>query len=141
MIKLDPISKIMSATLHTVGPDDNFLKVKEVFHRYPLRHVLVVENSKLLGMISRTDFMRITYGASLSEKGEEEINELIYKTLTAKEAMTKNLVTARSDTSIEKAAKILTQNAVHALPVVDHGKLMGIVTTTDLLGYLVVHAS
>lgn len=131
----------MSATLHTVGADDNFLKVKEIFRRYPLRHVLVVEKSKLLGMISRTDFMRITYGASLSEKGEDEINQLIYKTLTAKEVMTKNLVTARSDTSIEKAAKILKQNAIHALPVVDRGKLKGIVTTTDLLGYLVMHAS
>ena len=141
MIKLDPISKLMSVTLHTVGVDDNFLKVKELFNRYPLRHVLVVEDSKLLGMISRTDFMRITYGASLAEKGEQEINELIYKSLTAKEVMTKNLVTARSDTSIEEAAKILKRNAIHALPVVDRGKLKGIVTTTDLLGYLILHSS
>jgi len=141
MIKLDTISKIMTTTLHTVGANVNFLEVKEVFDRFPIRHVLVVDGDKLLGMISRTDFMRITYGASLSEKGDDEINQLIYETVSAKEAMTKNLVTITSKSTIEEAARMLKRNALHALPVVDNGKLKGIITTTDLLGYLIKHAS
>jgi CBS domain-containing protein len=46
-------------------------------------------------------------------------------------------VTVSSETSIKEAAKILAKNEFHALPVVDNGELVGIITTTDLLNYLI----
>ena len=52
------------------------------------------------------------------------------------QVMKRNLVTVSSSKSIKEVAEILATNEFHALPVVDNNKLSGIVTTTDLIKYL-----
>ena len=50
--------------------------------------------------------------------------------------MTKNVVTVTSNTSIKEVAKILSEREFHALPIVDDSILVGIVTTTDMMKYM-----
>lgn len=50
--------------------------------------------------------------------------------------MTKNLVTVTSTTTIKEVAEILSKREFHALPVVDNNNLVGIITTTDLINFL-----
>ncbi len=55
---------------------------------------------------------------------------------TIEQVMAKNLVRVSSNTTIKEVAEILAKREFHALPVIDDGKLSGIVTTTDLINYL-----
>lgn len=55
---------------------------------------------------------------------------------TIEQVMSKNLVTVSSTTTIKEVAEILSEKEFHALPVVDDSVLVGIVTTTDLINFL-----
>lgn len=62
---------------------------------------------------------------------------VVYNMFTIAQVMAKNLKSVSSGTTIKEVAEILTKNEFHALPVVDDGnELVGIVTTTDLIKYL-----
>ena len=55
---------------------------------------------------------------------------------TIEQVMAKNLITVQATSTIKEVAEILSKNEFHALPVVDNGTLVGIITTTDLINYL-----
>ena len=90
----------------------------------------------IIGMLSYTDLMRI----SLSESPDEEnssVNSVVYNMFTIEQVMVKDVVTVTSETTINEVAQILADREFHALPIVDDGILIGIVTTTDLLNYFI----
>ena len=87
-----------------------------------------------MGVISRSDLLRISY-ANLSED-EETVESLVYDSFTLPQVMTRVPVTIESDTTIKEAAEILIRQNFHSIPIVDNGKLVGIITTTDLIQYL-----
>jgi acetoin utilization protein AcuB len=64
------------------------------------------------------------------------VDSLVYDMYTIPQVMTRIPVTVESDTSIKEVAEILSRQSFHSIPVVDQGKLVGIVTTTDLINYL-----
>jgi len=61
---------------------------------------------------------------------------MVYNTFTIGQVMKRNIVTVSTSNSIKEVAKILATQEFHALPVVDNNTLVGIVTTTDLIKYL-----
>ncbi|WP_396170531.1 CBS domain-containing protein, partial [Flavobacterium sp.] len=61
----------------------------------------------------------------------------VYNMFSVEQVMTKNLTTIFPETTIKEAAEILSKNEFHALPVIENGSLVGIVTTTDLIKYLI----
>jgi CBS domain-containing protein len=72
-----------------------------------------------------------TYGSD-----ESDVDTAVYNMLSIEQVMVKNLVSVSSTQTIKEVTEVLAKNEFHALPVVDNGKLVGIVTTTDLLNYL-----
>jgi CBS domain-containing protein len=60
----------------------------------------------------------------------------VYNLFTIEHVMAKNIVSVSSETTIKETAEILAKREFHAIPVVDDEKLVGIVTTTDLINYL-----
>lgn len=135
-----PIAEIMNTKLVTVGPKDTLKEVKEKLESNRLHHLPVVEENKLVGIISMTDFLRLSMGATLYEGGEafdnEGINNVIYEALEVGEIMTKNPATVSPSDTIKKAAELFELNMFHALPVVEGGELKGIITTYDLIRQL-----
>ncbi len=67
---------------------------------------------------------------------EIQIDNAIYNMLSIEQVMVKNVVKTNSKTTIKEVVEILSKNEINALPVVDNTELVGIVTTTDLLLYL-----
>ena len=86
-------------------------------------------------MLSYTDLLRISFADAIDDT-DTEVETLVYNMFTIDQVMAKNVVTVPSDSTIKEVAEILSKKEFHALPVVDDGRLVGIVTTTDLINYL-----
>lgn len=128
------VTEIMSKTLITVSPNQSLYEAEKLFNRHNIRHLPVVENERLVGMISHTDLLRISY-ADLDES-DELVVPVIYEMFSIPDIMTRVPVFVDVDSTIKETAEILSRQSFHSLPVVDKGILVGIVTTTDLINYL-----
>lgn len=135
MKKREPVEKIMSADLVTVNITNTLFDVKEIFDTKKIRHLPVVSGEKVVGLISKTDFYRATYGIGQKEV-QEQVNNAIFHTLKIEDIMTKDIVTVSNDSLIHEVAEIFAGSQFNALPVLEGGKLKGIVTTTDIIKYL-----
>ncbi len=127
------IHHIMTSELITVAPEASLKYIKSIFESNDFHHLPVVgESGMLKGIISREDYYKVGY--VLSKRGLDQ-NLATYDQLKAKDIMTEYPVNVEPDDSIGLAADIFLANQFHALPVVEEGKLMGIVTSHDLLSY------
>lgn len=131
------IGQIMTTDVITVRPDDPMDKVREIFEHHNIHHVPIVDAGKVMGMISREDYFKILHGFTLFKaQKSEEYNNAILRSLLAGEVMTRQIATLTPDDTLQMAAGYFRENLFHAIPIVDsHGKLVGIVTTYDLLNY------
>jgi CBS domain-containing protein len=132
MRRNEPISKIMTAnpvSVHTaMALSEARLKMAEVGSH----HMPVVSGKKLIGILSSSDLLRVSYDDN-STHGDAVLDH----TQTIEGVMHKEPVTVDAKATVRKAAEILAGASFHALPVVDNGNLVGIVTSTDLIQYLV----
>ncbi|MFG4000751.1 CBS domain-containing protein [Flavobacterium aquidurense] len=133
MKKREPISHIMTKGVVTVNENDDLRKVVETLKKHTIRHIPIVRGKDVVGIISRSDINRLTFGALF--EGQEGADEAILDMLTIAQVMTSKPKTVSSDTIIRDLAEIFAKEEFHALPVVDNGELKGIVTTTDVLKY------
>ena len=129
------ISEIMTKNIIALNRGDDLETAEMLFKRNKIRHIPVVAEEVIIGMLSYTDLLRISFADAVYET-EEEVDTLVYNMFTIDQVMAKNVVTVPTTATIKEVAKILAENEFHALPVVDDGRLVGIVTTTDLINYL-----
>ena len=130
-----PISSIMTTKLITLDVNDGLDKAEHLFKKYKIRHIPVIEKDKIIGMISMNDLLRISF-ADGAYREEENISSSIYDMFTLRQLMIGNLETVSPDTTIKEVAELLVKREFHSLPVVENGTLKGMVTTTDLIKYL-----
>ncbi|WP_420583309.1 CBS domain-containing protein [Reichenbachiella sp.] len=123
----------MITDLITVTLEDNLKEVANVFDNIKIRHVPVVSGDTLLGMVSKSDVAMMKQFCQVLDSGDrilfEELEEVSVK------ALMKKPITIDISGTIKEATDIFLKNHFHALPVVDGTKLVGIVTSTDLLKY------
>lgn len=120
----------MSEDLKTVNVTQSLVEVQEIMESGHFRHVPVVSGDKVIGMVSKTDLLSFTYGNSDSNLG-------ILKSLKIEDVMTKDLIEVTPATQIRDASMIFLEKDFSALPVVEDGKLAGLVTTKDIIRYLI----
>ena len=85
-------------------------------------------------MLSYTDLLRISFADAVME--DDSVNAEVYNLFTTENVMAKNITSVCSGTTIKETAEILMRHQFHAIPVVDEDILVGIVTSTDLIKYL-----
>jgi CBS domain-containing protein len=128
-----PLSKIMTKRIITVSADDTVTKVKAIFEENNFHHLPVTNAAEeLLGIISREDFLKLSYHLSLNTGGKT-FTEKWYSSTKAEDIMTKYPVSLDPEDTVGLAADIFLANKFHALPVVDNNQLVGLVTTHDIL--------
>ena len=135
MKRLEPVSKIMTKELVTLCLRDDLYKAEKLFKENHIRHIPVVKNRHIVGMLSLSDLKRISFLDSY-DANEIKIDNAIYNMLSIEQIMVKKPIMVTSNISIKSVVEILSENEFHALPVVDNEILVGIVTTTDILRYL-----
>ena len=125
------LSDIMTGDLIFLNPEDSLRKVDEIFDNYTIHHIPVVdENEKLKGIISRIDFLKANHLFGL-------FNESSFRELTVEDIMTVSLTTAEPTDTIALALGVFQKNLIRALPIVEDERLVGLVTTYDLLDYFI----
>ncbi|MGN5954269.1 CBS domain-containing protein [Sphingobacterium lactis] len=129
-----PVSQIMSKELITLTPKDSLYDAEKLFKQYHIRHLPIVEDKKLVGVVSYSDLLKISY-ADVNE--EDDIETVVYDMYSIPQLMAKSPVTVSSNTNIKDVTETLANHTFHSIPVVDDGELVGIVTTTDLLKYFI----
>lgn len=130
-----PVSTIMTKNVVKLNLKDDLTKAEALFKKNKIRHIPVVNGNRVIGMLSYTDLLRISFVDAVDD--DEVIDATVYNLFTVEQVMAKNLVTISPETTIKEAAEILSSKEFHALPVVLGDLLVGIVTTTDLIKYLI----
>ena len=115
----------------TVGPRDSLQKVIELLRRRDIRSIPVVEEDKLIGIVTDRDIRQVAPAYPLF-RDEEEIHRYT-ENLRVTAAMTADPMTISLDAPLVQAAKVLETYRISALPVVDGQKLVGMISVTDLL--------
>lgn len=132
-----PVSSIMTKNLIKLTISDDLTKAESLFKNHKIRHIPVVHGATIIGMLSYTDLLRISFADAIDDDDEGDIDTTVYNMFTVEQVMAKKLTTIAPDTTIKEAAEILASKDFHALPVCDEHLLVGIVTTTDLIKYLI----
>ena len=131
MNKGELVTKIMTAQVVTINLKHSLRHAEELFAKHKIRHIPVVNGQELIGMLSLTDLLRLSFMDNYGDD-ESSIDTAVY----SMQVMVSNPVTVKSMQTIKEVAEILASQEFHALPVIDGTKLVGIVTTTDLIKYL-----
>lgn len=119
-----PVAERMTSPVHTVTPTTLLGEARALFAEHRVRHMPVVDDGGLVGILSDRDLRR-AHGAGRSDD------------LPCKSLMTPELVTTRSGAKLSEAATAMADEAVSALPVVDGGRLVGIVTLRDVVDHAI----
>lgn len=131
----DPISHLMSRSVITAHHGDPISKVRSLFRDHGVHHIPVVKGEQLIGIISWNDILRVSFGDAF-QTDERTVDATLDHMLSLEQVMQKSPVTLAETGTVREAAELLAGGTFHALPIVSGTKLVGIVTTTDLVKYL-----
>jgi acetoin utilization protein AcuB len=118
------VRDVMATDLVTVRPDESARQAYRLMRDHRFRHLPVVENGQLVGILSDRDLRPVLLSPTLARASVGEL-------------MNEDLTTVVPDAPVEEAASLLVVKRIGCLPVVADGRLVGIVTETDLLAVLV----
>lgn len=125
------VSNLMSPVPVTVDPGTPVLDARRIMQEHRIRHLLVTEDERLVGMVTDRD-IRLSLPSPATTLSVWESNALLAR-LAVREVMTKTVIVVGPDRDAADAAAILLSEKIGALPIVDGTRLVGIVTETDFL--------
>ena len=126
------VAELMSTDIECVQPNQQIIDLKHIYEKQPFhQHIPVTENNQLVGIVSLIDFMRAIHNASLDD------NEPVYHSILVKEIMSIHPVSIAPTTTLKEASKQLIDGGFHSLIVAENNEVKGIITTTDLLKFLI----
>ena len=126
------VKDYMSPTPETLTPQDHLLDADLRIRSGAFRHLPVVNNGRLVGLLSERDVRR--HGASILYSTPEEYNKTFAQT-QVETVMTRDVVTIGPEAALAEATSLLHSQRLGCLPVMDGEKLVGIITRADLLRF------
>jgi CBS domain-containing protein len=122
MASLVSVRDIMSKNVKVVRPDTTAQEVVATMSKFDISSIIVVQSEKPVGIITLRDILT-----------KMVVQCLAPRALTARQIMSSPLVTINESATVEEAARLMAQKKVKTLPVMDNGKLAGILTFTDIV--------
>lgn len=116
------VRDVMASRLHTVAPDDTVGEAVAVMAQHRVGSVLVMEDDRLVGIFTERDTVR-----AISQSHDAARHEVV-------SWMTRDPTTVGPDVETDEALKTMLDRGFRHLPVVDGGKVVGIVSIRDLAG-------
>jgi CBS domain-containing protein len=128
------VREIMMGSPVTLKPEDTLNLANDIISLGRIRHIPVVEDGRLLGLLSERDLMgaAATTIFGLKQKSKSALLESVL----IKDVMKKKVITVTSDTKVADAAHLMADKKIGCVPVMSNGTLVGLVTTTDILRYV-----
>jgi len=124
------VGERMSRPVISVSPDAPIHDVLAMFKKEHIRRAPVMKDGKLVGIISQGDLLNAS-PSPVTTLSIWEMNYLLSK-VTVKRVMSKKVITIDIDTPIEEAARIMADKKIGGLPVLNSGRVVGMITETDL---------
>ena len=128
------VRDVMTPDPVTLSPEENLMEALQLMRLRKIRRIPIVAHGKLVGLLTEGDLKRAE-PSTLSDTQEEFL--AVMEGTPVNRIMIENLVTATPDAPLVDAARTLWSSKYGALPVLEDGKLVGILTDNDLLGALV----
>jgi CBS domain-containing protein len=116
------VRDVMSKDVKVVRPDTTIKEVVATMNKFNIGSIIVMQSDKPVGIITERDVLRRIIELSLAPE-----------TQTARHVMTSPITTTNETASIEEAAKLMAKKKIKRLPVINDGKLVGILTYTDIV--------
>lgn len=129
------VRDLMTRDPTTLGRNETLDLAESIMNLGRIRHMPVVDDGRIVGILSQRDLFRSALITALGF-GRKTTSALI-KTIPIKEVMTENVITISPEASVKEAARVMMEKKIGCLPVVEDQKLIGLVTETDILRYVV----
>lgn len=129
------VREIMMASPVTLAPGDTLDLANDIMSLGRIRHIPIVDDSRVAGILSQRDLFGAAVGIVLGLKGKEQKDLL--KSFRIKEVMRYPVITISPDASVKEAAQLMAEKKIGCLPVVEGDNLVGLVTLTNILRYVV----
>ena len=121
------VKDILKEELVVAKQSEKIVKISKVLTQKKISNIPIIdEQSKLVGIVSEQDIIKAM--------GSDKFMEM-----TAKEVMTKNVLSVKENDSLEYVSKIFTEHPYRRLPVVKNGKVVGIITREDIIQSFMNH--
>jgi acetoin utilization protein AcuB len=124
------VGERMSHPVIAVSPEVPIHDALVMFKKEHIRRAPVIKDGKLVGIVSERDLLNAS-PSPVTSLSVWEMNYLISK-VTVKQVMSRKVKTIDIDTPIEEAARIMADSKIGGMPVVRSGKVVGMITETDL---------
>ncbi len=128
------VREIMSPDVTVVDRNDNVLSIENIMNTKHLRHLPVVEDGDIVGIVSQRDIFKAAMSSAMGF-GEKAQQGFLHS-VSVKAIMVYPVVTVSPDTTVDAAIDLMLQKGIGCLPVVENGQLVGVMTKTDLLRHL-----
>ncbi|WP_028309656.1 CBS and ACT domain-containing protein [Desulfitibacter alkalitolerans] len=125
------VKEIMTQNVITVSPNTNIFEALALINQHRIRHLPIINDTELVGIVSDRDLRDVKPSTLESE------NMDFLKAIKVEQIMKTNVITAHPLDSVDEAAALLYRNRIGSLPVINGGKIVGIVTHGDLIRALV----
>ncbi len=127
-----PIAEMMTKNVVSVKPNQKLTDVKELFSDGKFHYnIPVIENDQLKGMVVLTDFL-------FAIKNEPELREENdYSDLYIKDIMRERIYSVSPTTTVREVARVFSDGEVHTIMITDKGQLKGIISTADIIRWLI----
>lgn len=122
-----PVSSIMSVDLITVSPEDLISKIIDIFKREKIHHLPVIDEGKVVGIVSKSDVRSFKKGYCFDGQTELPAG------CKVKDIMTTGLAKMEPEDKIDVALEVFKENLFHAILITEDNHLRGIVTTLDII--------
>jgi acetoin utilization protein AcuB len=123
------VGKRMTRDPKTVGPDDPLTRAADIMRKFRINHLPVVEEGKLVGILSDTDLRNVSLtGERITGPGEPQVRDR-----HVREVMIQEVWSLTPEDSVEDALLIIQRKKFGALPVLAGDRLVGIITKIDLI--------
>jgi len=135
MKKNESVTKIMTSNPVCVSVNGQVSDARKMLEKEGVHHLPIVEGDHLVGILTSNDFLRVSFG-EFGNQDSRNLDAILDHTYKLSELMNANPVTVDAQKTVREAATTLAGSNFHSLPVVNDSKLVGIVTSSDLINYL-----
>jgi len=135
-----PVSDFMSYPPYSVQPEDPLKLAQDLFLEHQIHHLLVTEEDRLMGILSYGDLLYLLNRMD-NDGFEAYRNQVRLKNYKVSEIMSSQVITLQKEEPLLHALQLFLDKRINALPIMDGEKLVGIITSRDIIKGLVREAS
>jgi CBS domain-containing protein len=132
--KQTTVREIMTTNPYTLEANDVLDLADDLMSMSRIRHIPILDGTELVGVVSQRDLFYSALVKALGVKQREQKD--LMKTIRVREVMSQPVITIWKGTSVKEAARLMAENKIGCLPVVEGTRLVGLVTETDILRYM-----